>query len=870
MKRVLLIVIILLGSSKILLATHIVGGEFELIHLNDYNYRLNMILYFDVVNGNPGAEDPLADAYIFRKSDGQLMQTIRLYQIDSTGVDYSVVDCSDDRLVTAKLLYSNDIYLSPSYYDDPDGYYVVWERCCRNNIISNIVAPWDAGQTFFLEFPPVVKDGQPFVNSSPILFPPLRDYASQGFFYWADFAGQDPDGDSLAYSLVVPYSTPGGGADPLPTPTAPPYPYVQWVPGISLDNVVPGNPPLRVDKDGLVTVTPTELGLYVFSVLVEEFRDGTKIGEVRRDFQMLVIDRPVEGIPPNLVVKLPGTDTFTDSPPLFTFGRDDEKCLQFAVTDEDRPTDGSNETIRFRVKPINFNGDVSAILSTKKGQLGAKDSLFLDVCFPDCPFRLDQPAILDIIAFDNSCPQGLTDTVRISVDVEAPVDNNPYFTNADKNITKTLKEGDNFPLFIEGIDPDKDSLTIDIITDDFNPEDFGMHFDDFVYDKSTGTITTNFNWDTQCDVYDFNERTNFNLTLLLQDFDQCLLGHPDTLQMHLSVILPTNNDPVISTDLPALEITREMGTQLTFNVFGTDVDGDVVILKGQGTDFDLSEYNITFTGDSAVSDVSDQFFWNIDCTEKYLTKDEFNFLFWVNDKDKCKETNYDSLMVKVHVVPPPNQKPVMSFSDLNNNLLIDGNTIEAQIGQTIDLGILGNDVNGDMMDLQLYDAPKGLAGYDFKNASGIGSVSSDLIWAPQCSDLNDEFSPNEYTFKFLVQEDRCVLSDGDSLEITIKIKDLEVTHGEFIPPNVFTPNGDGINDYFDLASLDLPIDQRLPEDNCAVQFKSIRIYNRWGKEVFLDYRRDFSWDGGKNPAGVYYYVIEFTNTQYKGVVSILN
>jgi len=858
----------LLFSAKLTFATHIVGGEFELIHLNDYNYKLNLILYFDIVNGSKGAEDPGALVYIFRKSDDQLMQTIALPQIDSTGVDYSVVECSDSRLITAKLLYSQDIYLSPGTYNDPEGYYVVWERCCRNNIINNIVAPWDAGQTFILEFPPVFKDGKQFVNSSPVLFPPLRDYASAGYSYWADFAGQDPDGDSLAYTLVTPYSTPGGGANPVPEPTPPPYPLVEWVPGITLDNVVPGTPPLRVDRDGLVTVTPSETGLYVFSVLVEEFRSGEKIGEVRRDFQMLVIDRPVEGIPPNLLVKTPGSNTFTDSPPLITFAQNDSKCLQFVVTDEDRPIDGSKEGIRFRVKPVNFYGDVSSILSIKKGYLGANDSLYLDVCFPDCPFRQDQPAIIDIIAFDNTCPQGLSDTVRIAVDVQIPPNADPYFTVGD--VTHEAIEGNGFQYHIEGIDPDKDSLQITVFTDDFIPENYGMNFSDFIFDKNTGTISGDFSWETGCDVYDFTQRQDFPIALLLNDYDMCLFGKPDTLHLNLKVKLPTNNDPEISTDLPELELTKVMGSSLNFNVSATDVDGDVVILKGKGLGFTLSEYNMQFPGDSAVSNVSSAFSWNIECAEKYLVKDEFDLLFWVNDKDKCKFPNYDSLKVKVHVVPPPNEKPVMSFADVNNNLVVNGNTVEVQIGQTIDLSILGNDFNGDLMNLQMYNPPAGLKGYSFASASGKGTVSSDLIWAPQCENLSDEYLPNTYTFHFLVQEDRCVLSQGDSLEVIVKIKDLEVTHNEFIPPNVFTPNGDGINDVFSLASLDLPIDQRLPEDNCAIQFKSIRIYNRWGKEVFTDYRREFSWDGGKNPAGVYYYVIEYTHTQYKGVVSILN
>src|SRR5258706_4149730 len=43
MKKLLLP--LLLMAVLPLYASHIVGGEFELLHLNGYNYQLNMILY---------------------------------------------------------------------------------------------------------------------------------------------------------------------------------------------------------------------------------------------------------------------------------------------------------------------------------------------------------------------------------------------------------------------------------------------------------------------------------------------------------------------------------------------------------------------------------------------------------------------------------------------------------------------------------------------------------------------------------------------------------------------------------------------------------------------------------------------------------
>jgi gliding motility-associated-like protein len=88
-------------------------------------------------------------------------------------------------------------------------------------------------------------------------------------------------------------------------------------------------------------------------------------------------------------------------------------------------------------------------------------------------------------------------------------------------------------------------------------------------------------------------------------------------------------------------------------------------------------------------------------------------------------------------------------------------------------------------------------------------------------------------------------------------------------PNVFTPNGDGINDYFFPRQL---LTRQL------VQFH-MDIYNRWGEVIFSTDNIDGrGWDGkynGKNqPEGVYIYKIEATpdgmsQQSYKGNVTLI-
>jgi hypothetical protein len=60
----------------------------------------------------------------------------------------------------------------------------------------------------------------------------------------------------------------------------------------------------------------------------------------------------------------------------------------------------------------------------------------------------------------------------------------------------------------------------------------------------------------------------------------------------------------------------------------------------------------------------------------------------------------------------------------------------------------------------------------------------------------------------------------------------------------------------------------LPEDNCFGEFRSIQIYNRWGRQVYESFDRSFRWYGEDMPVGVYYYQLRYTNRAYKGMVTI--
>ena len=89
-------------------------------------------------------------------------------------------------------------------------------------------------------------------------------------------------------------------------------------------------------------------------------------------------------------------------------------------------------------------------------------------------------------------------------------------------------------------------------------------------------------------------------------------------------------------------------------------------------------------------------------------------------------------------------------------------------------------------------------------------------------------------------------------------KDFQVVIGvdtNLMIPNVFTPNGDGVNEVFFIRNL--------PADN------SVFIANRWGKEVFSSRNYQNDWNGGSIEDGIYYYRIIVEGQAFSGWLEIL-
>lgn len=124
-------------------------------------------------------------------------------------------------------------------------------------------------------------------------------------------------------------------------------------------------------------------------------------------------------------------------------------------------------------------------------------------------------------------------------------------------------------------------------------------------------------------------------------------------------------------------------------------------------------------------------------------------------------------------------------------------------------------------------------------------LSKDDILNPVASPTKDII----YTL-MVTSDDGCMLAD----EVFVKVLQFPEI------PNTFTPNGDGVNDTWNIKYLD------------SYPNSTVKIFNRYGKEVFFS-AKYAPWDGKLNgeylPEGMYYYIITAKDGELKYTGSIL-
>lgn len=294
-------------------ATHIVGGEMFYQCLGNDDYLVTLKLYRDCYNGVATYDDP-TNIFIY---EGNNTNYYTYLPVPFPGSDTLPNNANNPCLIVPpnicveEAIFVYQVHLPLSAL----GYKMIYQRCCRNYSIVNIVDPSNTGGTYEATIPSV---NIVTCNSSPyyINFPPTVICVDQPFTF--DHSAIDPDGDSLVYSLCNPYY---GATSLNPYPFPPdPYSFLTFLNPYTAIDPMGGAPPMAIDPEtGLLTVTPTTIGQFVVGVCVKEYRNGLLLSEHKRDFQFNVTQCTLPAIAAIPSV-LNGCDAFTFSFPNYSTG----------------------------------------------------------------------------------------------------------------------------------------------------------------------------------------------------------------------------------------------------------------------------------------------------------------------------------------------------------------------------------------------------------------------------------------------------------------------------------------------------------------------------------------------------------------------
>ena len=242
MRKLLLFIVFMLWTTCF--ATHQRAGEITYKHLGGFTYEFTIITY-----------------------------TYTPSQADRPDIEVDWGDNSSSFIPRiSKISVAPDIskntYIATHTFSSSGIYSVSFEDPNRNSGIINI--PNSVNIPFFIETVIVINPFLGHNNSVQLLNPPL-DIGCVGVTYYHNVGAFDPDGDSLSYKLID-----CRGLDGLP------------IPGYVL--------PLSSEKDitidevtgDLIWETPIIQGDYNIAILISEYRKGQFLGSVVRDMQITI------------------------------------------------------------------------------------------------------------------------------------------------------------------------------------------------------------------------------------------------------------------------------------------------------------------------------------------------------------------------------------------------------------------------------------------------------------------------------------------------------------------------------------------------------------------------------------------------------
>jgi len=763
-------------------ASHIVGGDFTYKRLSGNNFEITLKLFRDCASQAPF--DNQINIGIFEQGTNAV--------IDSTVTDVDSVYfvpltmpgtiCAPPPNVCAEAgVYVDTISLAPN----PNGYYIAWQRCCRNGGIVNMDNGNNTGIAFVMEIPdPAI------INSSPVFdFEPLP-YVCEEQPFNLDYSATDPDGDVLVYSAAEPLAgTLGWPVTPSPAAVLTfqvpgPYPVCIWNPGFSAANMFGSNVPLVVDANtGFMSAKIDLSGLYAVAVEVREFRNGVQIGMIRREIEISSI------ICLNNAPNLSPSST----PVVYNIYETDTLCKTFIWED----ADSNNVVLTVEGNVLGGPGTTPPYATATDDS--SKNIVTSDFCWETtCGQGREEPYYVVYTAVDDGCPLPFTTIDSIAIQV------NPMPVFGPSNI-----------LCANLLDPN----TLKLVWIDSSI--ISKYFERFeVYRSKNGSAYTmigTINSDTARSFTDVNAIGNSvnDYCYYIKSVNKCGVEGPAS-------------DTLCS--------VSQINSKTNYLQYVTVLDDQAVELKWDS--FPDAPYS-TFYIYEKINDNSSSF--GLSKTLVYPTYDSLqlngvgvsanSYCYYLVNADWCGN------------ISPPSNTACTIHLEGDSKPLVNYLTWTPYVNW-----------KGGVTDYEI-EVSKAKS---FVNVFEPLNVTSSMVRT-----YYDELPDPAYgifTYRITAHE------GSGSADAISRSNEVTLEQVPFIfTPNAFTPNGDGINDYWSVSTN-------------YVAEGSVVIFNRWGQRVYNGSINSF-WDGTFNgrtaPVGVYVYRIDYegfgdaTKETVKGLLHVI-
>ncbi len=844
--------ILLVWSSSF--ATHNRAGEITYEQISTYYYKVTITTY---TKTSSPADRPELDIFW---GDGTMSTLPRASYQDNFGGAGSDI--------------RKNIYFGYHTYPGPSVYTIYFEDPNRNGGVVNI--PNSVNVPFYIESQLVISAALGF-NNSPVLLQPPIDQGVVGEVFVHNANAYDPDGDSLSYELFI---CRGAGGLPIPG-----YTYPAASSSFTLDPVT----------GDLVWDSPVGCGEYNVAFLIKEWRSGFQIGYVERDMQINILcNNPNQNQPPQFTAQNDTCVTAGDFMSFLITATDPDPGNVVTLTATGAPLQLNVSPAQFN-QPVSGNQTVSQIFEWQT----------------DCDHVRKQPYQMVFKAEDDDQYVNLVDLQSVRITVVAPAPENPIANpvgngiqlNWDQSICpqavgyKVYRRTGSFPFIPANCETGVPAYTgfIEIATvnglsttsyyDDNNGIGLApatqycyrviAYFDDGAESYSSVEVCAFLKKDlpvmTNASVTstDITTGTMYVAWSKPTDLDTVQYPAPYEYRLFRSVgvngtsftqiaVLPsindtTYNDGTLNTSQNSYRYRADLYATVNGNLqlVGPSVAASSIFLSIVPTDEKLLlswNYNVPWVNDTFNIYRFDGAIWNnigFSLTPDYADSNLVNgqnYCYYIEGLGRYDGTSFSYPLFnnsQEACAEPVDNVPPCAFA-------LDTASFDCESGTVVfEWEIPDPDCADDVAQYNIYYSP---------------TPGGNFILLVSINDANQ----NTYTY-----------SNGNSIAGCYYVTATDFNGNEGAPgqqvcidncpvyelPNIFTPDGNGLNDMF------IPFPYRYVKDI------DLKIYNRWGMQVFSTTDPEILWNGKVNntgeelPDGVYYYTCIVNEIYLTGITS---